>query len=388
MSKTEKKPRARRGRGEGAIGQQNGRWFAEVSLGHDGNGKRIRKRVYGDSKKAVQDELRKMQDQAAVGGVVQTGTLAVGAMLTKWLDAMKPAWANGTHASHQQHVENHLRPRLGGVRLSMLNALHIQNAMQEMEKSGASSSMRRHVLVTLRAAMSWAVNMKLASANIALAVPLPAKSKHRSEGITGEHVAAFLEAAEKDRLHALYILAIDSGLRQGELLALEWPDFSAERGTIRVNKALEEVGGVLALKAPKNQSSVRMVKLSAATVEALQKHQRAMLKEGFAASPIFCGPRLGKHLRKSDVYRHSFEPILKRAGLKFRFHDLRHATASLLLAGGVDVKTVQSRLGHAAASTTMNIYAHALDRGQQTAADAMQGILTSKAGKPGRKRLG
>ncbi|MBA4066424.1 MAG: hypothetical protein C0501_22465 [Isosphaera sp.] len=105
-----------------------------------------------------------------------------------------------------------------------------------------------------------------------------------------------------------------------------------------------------------------------------------MLAEGRCTpdTPVFCGSRRGQWLRKSDVYRHSFAPILKRAGLKFRFHDLRHASASLLLASGVDVKTVQSRLGHSAAAVTLDIYAHAIDRGQQTAADAMQGILAPK----------
>jgi integrase len=105
-----------------------------------------------------------------------------------------------------------------------------------------------------------------------------------------------------------------------------------------------------------------------------------MLGEGHCTpeTPVFCGSRRGQWLRKSDVFRHSFAPILKRAKLKFRFHDLRHASASLLLADGVDVKTVQSRLGHSAAAVTMDIYAHALDRGQQTAADKMQTLLTAK----------
>lgn len=301
-------------------------------------------------------------------------------VFTNWLDAMKATWANGTHASHRQHVENHLRPRLGGVRLSMLNSLHVQNAMHAMERDGVSASMRRHVAVTLRAALSYAVEMKLATANAAAAVPLPAKPKHKSEGITAEQVAVFLAEAQTDRLFALYPLAIDGGLRQGELLALTWKDLDADRGTIRVCKSLEEVGGKLALKAPKNHSSIRVVMLSPSTLNTLAEHRKAMLAEGHCTpdKPIFCGPKLGKHLRKSDIYRHSFGPILKRAGLKFRFHDLRHASASLLLACGVDVKTVQSRLGHSAASITMDIYAHAMDRGQQSAADEMQRILAPK----------
>ena len=102
--------RNRRGRGEGAIGQQNGRWYAEMSLGFDGNGKR----VYADSKQDAQVELRKLQDQAAKGGVTRSGTMTLSELLTSWLETNRPAWTAGTYASHEQHVRHHLRPKLGG----------------------------------------------------------------------------------------------------------------------------------------------------------------------------------------------------------------------------------------------------------------------------------
>jgi integrase len=252
--------------------------------------------------------------------------------------------------------------------------------MRTLEQNAVSAAMRRHVAVTLRAGLSYAVRMKLIPENPARPVPLPAKPKHQSEGLTPKQVAAFVAAAAGDRLYALYLLAIDGGLRQGELLGLNWKDVDLERGTVRVNKSLEEVKGELKLKTPKTAASVRTVRLSATTTAALGEHRRARLAVGHCTpdTPVFCGSRRGQWLRKSDVFRHSFAPILARAKLKFRFHDMRHASASLLLAGGVDVKTVQSRLGHMAAAITMDIYAHALDRGQQTAADRMQAILAPK----------
>jgi integrase len=388
---TEKKTtqRSRRGRGEGGIGQRNGRWFGSISLGFDGNGKRIRHWVYGASKKEVQDELRKLQDQAETGGIPQPGKISVGDLLTTWIEANTNKWALGTRTGHDQHCRNHIRPAIGNVKLKDLNSLHVQGMMNKLETNQVSAAMQRHVAVTLRAALSYAVRMKLASFNAATAVPLPAKPKHHSEGLTVEQIATFLAAARTNRLFPMYLLAIDAGLRQGELLALTWKDIDLERGTVKVSKSLEEVGGSLKLKSPKNQSSIRVVKLSTATLEAMERHRRAMLIEGYCNpnATVFCGKRHGQWLRKSDVYRHSFEPILKRAGLKFRFHDLRHASASLLLADGVDVKTVQSRLGHSAAAITMNIYAHAMDRGQKTAADKMQRILKPKATLPGESKL-
>jgi integrase len=104
-----------------------------------------------------------------------------------------------------------------------------------------------------------------------------------------------------------------SRLRQGELLGLNWTDLDLGRGTVRVNKALEEVGGDLRIKSPKTKSSERTVKLSMATVGTLEEHQKAMLAEGHCTpdTPVFCGSRRGQWLRKSDVFRHSFAPILK-----------------------------------------------------------------------------
>jgi integrase len=374
--------RARRGRGEASIYQResDGRWVASLSLGFDADGKRKRKTVYGSTKKEVQEELRKIQNQAATGSIPQAGMMTIAALLDHWLEAMKPSWAAGTHESHHQHVRNHIRPSIGGARLKNLYALHVTNMMRGMEENGVSAAMRRHVLVTLRAALAYAVRVNLVPTNPAARAPLPAKSRHKSEGLTPEQITAFIEAAKPDRLFAMYLLAIDSGLRQGELLALTWKDIDPERGTVRVNKSLEEVRGKLAIKEPKNDSSRRTVKLSTATTDALEEHRKAMLAEGHCTpdTAVFCGPRLGHWLRKSDVYRWSFARILKRAGLKFRFHDLRHASASLLLADGVDVKTVQARLGHSAAAITMDVYAHALDRGQQGAADRMQSILTAR----------
>lgn len=374
--------RKRRGRNEGGIGQQNGRWFAEVSLGYDGRGRRLRRRVYATSKKEAQDELRKLQDLAARGTVPKPGKITVGQALDSWLEAMKASWAKGTYTAHEQHVRNHLRPTLGGVRLSQLTPLHVHQLMKTLDQNGVSHAMRRHAAVSLRAGLQHAVKLKMIVDNPATKIPLPSKPRHQSEGLTPEQVAGFLAAAGDDRLFAMYLLAIDAGLRQGELLALTWKDVDIEQGTVRVNKALEEVNGELSIKSPKTKSSIRTVRLSAVTTTALAEHRKAMLAEGhcIADSPVFCGSRRGQWLRKSDVYRHSFKPILEKAGLKFRFHDLRHASATLLLIEGVDIKTVQARLGHSSAAITMDIYAHALDRGQQTAADAMQQILTPKKG--------
>src|SRR5262245_35065110 len=156
-----------RGRGEGTIGQQDGRWFAYVSLGYDEAGKRIRKRVYADSKADAMLKLREMQDQAARGGIPEPGTMTVGQLFDTWLSAMRPAWEPGTYTAHEQHVRNHARPVLGAIRLRLLSALHVQKLVAAMEANEVSAAMRRHVLVTVRAALAYAVKMNLTQFNAA-----------------------------------------------------------------------------------------------------------------------------------------------------------------------------------------------------------------------------
>src|SRR5262249_22055206 len=113
----------------------------------------------------------------------------------------------------------------------------------------------------------------------------------------------------------------------------------------------------------------------------LADHRKAMVAEGSYGpdKPIFCGVRNKTWLRKSDVYRHSFLPIMKRAGLRFRFHDLRHACASFLLMAGENYKTVQERLGHSTATMTLNTYSHVLEGAQAQAAAKLNSILVNAA---------
>jgi len=309
--------RKKRGRGEGGIGQQGELWYAEVSLGYLENGKRNRKRVYAPSKQEAQILLRELQVQADLGETTKATTITVGQLFDTWLGAFQASWATGTYQCHEKHIRLYLRNELGGVRLAKLTALHVQNHLKTMESKGVSAAMRRHAIVTLRTALEYALRMNLIPKNPSKAVPLPAKSKIQSEGLTPENICEFLAAAAGDRLYALYLVAIDSGCRESELLALTWKDIDFERMTITVSKALEEVNGKLKLKVPKTRSSSRSITLSPTTFQSLQNHRRVMAEEGHSepGDTVFCGKRHGQWLRKSDLYRLSFKPILTKAKL-------------------------------------------------------------------------
>jgi integrase len=261
-----------------------------------------------------------------------------------------------------------------------LTALHVSHLFKSMLGDKVSASTTRKVGTTLRAALASAVQLGLVPFNAATGVPKPKADRREIEVFTPEQVGKFLAEAAKDRLGALYVLAVDSGCRQGELFALRWTDFDPAAGTFTVTKSLAELNGKLWVKDVKTKKARRRVQL-AFGLAALQEHRGRMQAEGqdVRRGLIFCDTE-GNPLRKSNVWRRSFVPILKRAGLPAdtRFHDLRHCCASLLLVAGTDVKVVSERLGHGSAAFTMNTYQHVLPGLQQAAADRLKDLLTSR----------
>jgi integrase len=373
--------RKRRGRGESSIFQRaNGLWVATVEVGRDAAGKRLRRSVAGSSKKEVQEKLKQLTANG-VGPVSDADRLTVAEYLQTWLASIKPRVATHTYISYEQHYRNTITPYLGGVKLTKLTALNVEQFYASLAESGRSPCVQRKAAVTLTAALSRAVKLKLIPHNPARGVDKPKYTPKEMRVLDPEQVQSFFAEAKRDRLAALYIVAADSGAREGELFALNWNDVDWKTGAVQILRTLEEAGGSLAIKELKTKKSKRRIVLSAFAMEALAEHRKAMLAEGHYAAdaPIFCDSE-GKWLRKSNVLRRSFRPILKRAGLPpIRFYDLRHGCASLLLAGGTDVKTIQERLGHANATMTLNVYSHAMPGAQERAASKLDAIFRQSA---------
>lgn len=163
---------------------------------------------------------------------------------------------------------------------------------------------------------------------------------------------ALLSAAAGDRSEALYVLAVTTGMRQGELLGLAWEDVDLERGVVRVRRTLTRDRGRLSLEKPKTKKSRRTVPLAARGLNALKAHRKAQLEERvrypglWEDNGIVFANQSGNLLNPSNLRKRSFAPLLARAGLPVvRFHDLRHTAATLLLAQGVHPKYVQELLG-------------------------------------------
>jgi integrase len=352
-------------------------WAGALTVGYDENGRRKRRTVYGPTKACVLDQLARLRADVIVGTTVDAQHITLAAFLVRWLeDAARPAIRVATYHRYRELIRIHVVPRLGGIRISRLSPAHIQNLLTSMERSGASPRVRQLVYGILHRAFAQAVRWGIVARNMCDAVAKPRAQRSTMQVLTAEEVLRLFEAAEGDRLRALYVLAVTTGLRQGELLGLQWGDVDLSSAVVRVRQALHELAGRLWLDEPKNAKARRTVDLPALTVTALQAHREQMLAEGHVNGLVFCDTN-GGPVRKSNLIRRSFKPLLAKAGLPMiRFHDLRHTAATLLLAEGVHPKIVQERLGHAQIAMTLDVYSHVLPSMGRDAATRLDRALS------------
>lgn len=369
------KARARRGRGEASIFQreEDGLWVGTVSLGYDGIGKRIRKTVYGTTKREVQDKLDELRPAA------RAGTLGVSGMSTReflklWLNTVKGKVSVGTFDRYEQITDDYLIPAVGAVKLASLRPLHVEQcytALTRATVSGpvtATATTRRAAAVVLGIALRHAVRLKLIPSNPAADVQKPRAGSREAAFLTPTQARRLLETARPTRWYALYATALGTGLRQGELLGLQWADVDFDAGTVTVRRSLSQVGGKFTLKEPKSKTSRRTIALPGFVRAALVEHRKAAMSAGWIAGPVFCSTA-GTHLSRGNLLR-AFAAMLKHAreGAEpheavpagVRFHDLRHSHASCLIASGASIKAVSRRLGHADITVTLKVYAHCL----------------------------
>jgi integrase len=232
----------------------------------------------------------------------------------------------------------------------------------------------------VRSALTQAVKWELVRRNVAMLVEPPRVEKVNRQVLDVDQAKAFLVAVKGDRLEALYTAGFAIGLRRGEVLGLLWDDVDLAKGRVTVQRELQRIEGKFQLMPyAKSQSSLRNITLPQPALEALREHRTRQVEERLAAGDEWQGEKwklvfttgLGTPLDASNVLRY-FQNALKRAGLPHqRFHDMRHACASLLLAMGVPDHVVMNILGHSSISITKNIYAHVYPSMQREAADKM-----------------
>jgi integrase len=183
-------------------------------------------------------------------------------------------------------------------------------------------------------------------------------------------------------LEALYVLALTTGMRLGELLAVKWRDIDLDRLSLQVRATLQHTDEGLSFFQPRTKRSRRHITLTRGAVEALQRHRARQAEERLLSGAgrhdlgLVFTSTAGGPLHKSNLHFRSFKPLLQAAGLPaIRFHDLRHTAATLLFLQGIHPKVVSEMLGHASISITLDLYSHVLPNMQRDASDALDRLL-------------
>jgi integrase len=363
--------RRRRGRGEGSIYlEADGRWTAVVSFGIDPiTGKRRRRKVRGTTKQAVQNRLHELQGK----GPGEPCRLTVGQFLTRWLEnTARENIGENTYERYKRIVNHRLIPRLGGLRLADLTPFHVEDFYAELKRAAVGAPSRHQAGMVLVTALRHAVRLRLIPANPAAEVAKPKLQDREMVILTDDQVRVFLAAARRSRYYALFTLAVATGMRQGELLALQWEDVDFVNSTVTVRRTVLRVKGRFVIKEPKTKASRRTMTVPPFAMDALHLHRKKMVARGYADRPVFCSLQ-GGIMSAQNLRTRTFKPILERAGLPdMRFHDLRHTHASTLLSKGKSIKAVSRRLGHSNATTTLHVYAHVLPGDDLALANTVQ----------------
>jgi len=372
-----------RGNGEGSIYQREGRsgWFAAVT--HAGR----RRELYGATRQDVARQLDVALVARERGQLVTAPGQTVEAFLTSWLaDIAGPKVRPRTAQMYEYVIRLHIVPVIGKVKLDRLTQGHVSALLQTATSAGLSPRTVQIVHGVLRNALGEAVRWDLVGQNVAKRVDGPRVERHEIQPLTPSEARTFLATVRGDRLEALYAVALALGLRAGESFGLRWHDVDLEGGLLHVRHQLQRLHGVISLVPLKTARSRRTIALPASTTASLRQHRQRQLEERLGAGPAWRGPEpnaggfvftttVGTPLEPRNVTR-AWKAGLRRAGLPDRrFHDLRHSTATLLLAQGTDVRTIMDILGHSQISLTLNTYSHVMPELRREAADRMEAIL-------------
>jgi integrase len=268
----------KRGNGEGSITRRkNGGWMAQFTV-YTVKGRK-RKTLYGKTRQEVSAKLVKALSDREGGLVFDAEGLKLGEYQDRWLkDSVKGTVRNTTYERYEQISRTHIVPMLGSVKLKALSPTHVRGLYKE-KLSCLSPRTVQYIHVTLHKALKQAVMDGLIPRNATDAVKPPQVRREEIRSMTLEQVKMLLDAAVGDRFEALYVLAVHTGLRQGELLGLKWDDIVLETATLQVRRALTTARGGPRLAAPKTRGSRRRVSLTGIAAQALKDHLERQLEE-------------------------------------------------------------------------------------------------------------
>jgi integrase len=312
-------------------------------------------------------------------------------LITLWLDAKKPTVRPTTFQGYELTLGKHVLPNIGALRISKVTPSDFEQLYKTCSETISPKSIR-NIHAALKQAFDWAVRRDWISRNPAAliaATDLPKVVRKPPTVITPGEARRLIDTAAGTKSEAIIALAVTSGARVGEIQGITWDRLNLSNkpdkpSTLKIDRALQYVDKKPVLVEPKTPAGVRVLTLTPTAANALKRLRSKQNEDALRLGSDWHNPlnlvfvtEDGQPLNRRQVLKQYFRPLLKEAGLpeKMKFHTLRHAAASLLLADGVPVPLVSSMLGHSTPAFTMAIYSHAIPNSEHIVASAMESIL-------------
>lgn len=371
-----RKTGSKRGNGEGTVFQRkDGRWVTKLTL-PDGR----RKEFYGSTREQAVSKMDAAKAALRAGQTLPSERVTVASYTKTWLTMKHSTVRYKTYSNWESMLRLHVVAPLGRVQLSKLTQAHLQNLYSLLLHNGLSPSTVNTVHRTVKNMLRTAERTDLIPRCVADLVQPPSVKRRDMLILSEVQAKALLLAVGSHRLGALFELALMSGARISELLALRWQDVSFEKQEIHIRQALQRTEVGIKAGEPKTKSGRRAIPLDEGMMESLRRHRAFMAEEALKLGSVWNNvgdlvfvSTSGTQLNYSNLRQRLFLPFVTKAALpsELRLHDLRHFFASYALGRGVPVTTVSVVMGHSSPAVTHAIYAHCIPGNERRIADTM-----------------